>query len=71
MPLKIWRGPIRHYETQTRWIWVWWVRCPQCNQVAMADAEQMIGKVSFLCDCGYHVTERLIEEQELPDDGKL
>ena len=36
-----------------------YLRCPGCQQVARADHDQIDGRVSLLCECGYHETHDL------------
>ena len=31
-----------------------WERCPKCGQLGKIDEEQLNGKVSIICVCGYH-----------------
>jgi len=31
-------------------------RCPQCRKWGLLDDDQWQGKVSILCDCGFHQT---------------
>lgn len=33
--------------------------CPKCTQLGVLDEEQYHGKVSILCECGYHETHDL------------
>lgn len=33
--------------------------CPHCNTLSVMDKDQYYGKVSILCDCGYHETHDL------------
>jgi len=40
------------------------IQCPLCERVAKIDPDQVAGKVSILCVCGYHATWDLREETE-------
>ena len=35
--------------------------CPKCNVEALIDEDQFRGRVSLLCDCGFHETINLAE----------
>ncbi len=37
----------------------YWFRCPGCKQLAQADDDQVKGRVSILCDCGWHETGQI------------
>ncbi|KKM24124.1 hypothetical protein LCGC14_1608300 [marine sediment metagenome] len=31
-----------------------WYRCPGCKGMGKVDDEQVAGKVSIVCECGFH-----------------
>lgn len=49
---------------------IWRLRCPRCGAVAIADIDQMRGRVSLQCEaegeCDYHETHELIDEDFRP-----
>ncbi len=40
------------------------VECPTCRTQALADHDQVAGRVSMICDCGYHETHDLRADLE-------
>lgn len=42
------------------------VQCPKCERKAWVDREQFEGKVSMVCECGWHETHDLRGEKPLP-----
>lgn len=34
----------------------YWFRCPECRRLATLDADQANGRVSIVCECGWHRT---------------
>jgi acetyl-CoA carboxylase beta subunit len=34
----------------------YWFRCPSCLTLGVIDDDQVNGRVSIMCDCGYHET---------------
>ena len=58
---EIVRGPIRHSEGKGQpYQEVWYIKCPGCGLEAMADMDQMEGRVSIDCpDCDYHETHTI------------
>lgn len=36
------------------------VVCPLCSVEGFADEDQLLGRVSIECECGYHETVRLV-----------
>jgi len=40
---------------------VWRMRCPKCGQVTDLDDDQMNGRVSTQCACGFHETVRWVD----------
>ncbi len=62
------RGPITYLENNVKSL-RWWIQCPNCNIKGMADIDQMRGRVSIQCDCGYHETHELVDEDFRPVVG--
>ena len=58
---KIDYGPVTHVDGETKSL-VWWIWCPSCQVRGMADTDQMRGRVSIVCECGYHETHELVDE---------
>ena len=56
---EIVRGPIWQIENGVE-SQVWWLRCPGCGTVAMADEDQVMGRVRLRCECGYRETHDLL-----------
>lgn len=42
----------------------YWFRCPDCDTIGAIDEEQADGKVSIVCQCGFHATGRA--ERKVP-----
>ena len=45
----LWRGPVRHLS-HDKMVCVWWVLCPKCENVRMANSEQVSGHSVIACD---------------------
>lgn len=45
-------------------------RCPGCKRTGDIDFDQFIGKVSILCDCGYHETKDWLGADSAPRPDK-
>lgn len=62
---EIIKGPVTLIDGDKKEL-IWRLRCPDCDVVAIADVDQMRGRVSILCDCGYHETHELVDEDFRP-----
>ena len=50
----LWRGPVRHQvNAQGKMTAMWWIKCPKCGSAGMADRDQVEGRVSLICECGW------------------
>jgi len=38
------------------------IECPECERYGTIDWDQLNGKVSIVCDCGYHETHDLTDQ---------
>lgn len=43
-------------------ILIWKMKCPACKVWGELDNDQLFGKVSVLCNCGFHETRVWVEE---------
>lgn len=51
-------------------VWtVWKLRCPGCGTVGEIDDDQVNGRVSLLCRCGWHETHNLAAYLEAECQG--
>jgi hypothetical protein len=50
---RVIRGPLNTLE------WTALIECPDCQRKAWIDREQYEGKISIVCECGWHETHDL------------
>lgn len=69
---EIIKGPVTLIDGDKKEL-IWRLRCPGCGVVAIADVDQMRGRVSLECEaeaCDYHETHELVDEDFRPIPGK-
>ena len=65
----MYRDDIEVTQTQRDGVWIWKMKCPLCEEWGAIDEDQIAGRISILCDCGFHETIDLTENiQAYQDD---